>query len=58
MWYAVGGAAPVSELSSTLGMAGFTHVNVSEMVKEKNLHSGKHDDEELDTFVLDEDLVW
>ena len=48
----------MSELSSTLGMAGFTHVNVSEMVKEKNLHSGKHDDEELDTFVLDEDLVW
>ena len=39
-------------------IAGFTHVNVSEMVKDKSLHSGKHDDEELDTFVLDEDLVW
>ena len=38
--------------------AGFTHVNVSELVKEKSLHSGKHDDEDLDTFVLDEDLVW
>jgi hypothetical protein len=29
--------------------AGFQHVNVSELVKEKNLHSGKHEDQELDS---------
>jgi hypothetical protein len=29
--------------------AGFQHVNVSEVVKEKNLHSGKHEDQELDS---------
>ena len=36
---------------------GFSHINVSDLVKVKSLHSGKHEDEELDTFVLDEDLV-
>ena len=28
--------------------AGFTAVNVGELVKTKNLHGGKHEDEELD----------
>jgi broad-specificity NMP kinase len=38
-------------------LIGFQHVNVSKLVKEKDLHGGKHEDEELDTFVLDEDKI-
>lgn len=37
--------------------AGFTHVNVGLLVRQKGLHDGKHEDDELDTFVLDEDKV-
>mmetsp|Transcript_47275 Transcript_47275/g.115128 ORF Transcript_47275/g.115128 Transcript_47275/m.115128 type:complete len:178 (+) Transcript_47275:102-635(+) len=39
------------------GLAGFRHHNVGQLVKEKGLHGGKHEDVELDTFVLDEDKV-
>ncbi|KAJ1490030.1 AAA domain-containing protein [Baffinella frigidus] len=38
-------------------LEGFTNVNVGDLVKTKNLHGGKHEDEELDCFVLDEDMV-
>ncbi len=36
-------------------LPGFVHVNVSELVKIKNLHGGK--DDEYDCFVLDEDKI-
>ncbi|EKX40217.1 hypothetical protein GUITHDRAFT_158342 [Guillardia theta CCMP2712] len=33
-------------------LAGFTHVNVGDLVKTKSLHAGKHEDEEFDSKVV------
>jgi len=47
------GKSTLSELLSS--KSGLRHIDVSELVKEKDLHDGR--DEEFDTYILNEDKV-
>eukprot|EP01111_Echinosteliopsis_oligospora_P019266 TRINITY_DN9234_c0_g1_i1.p1 TRINITY_DN9234_c0_g1~~TRINITY_DN9234_c0_g1_i1.p1 ORF type:complete len:171 (+),score=38.67 TRINITY_DN9234_c0_g1_i1:333-845(+) len=49
------GTGKTSTADNLSQQIGFTHIDVSGLVKDKGLHEGK--DEELDTYIIDEDLV-
>ncbi|EPS61910.1 hypothetical protein M569_12885 [Genlisea aurea] len=49
------GTGKTTTALSLASATGFRHINVSDLVKEKNLHDGW--DEELECYVLNEDLV-
>mmetsp|Transcript_20740 Transcript_20740/g.50892 ORF Transcript_20740/g.50892 Transcript_20740/m.50892 type:complete len:188 (-) Transcript_20740:240-803(-) len=49
------GTGKTSTCEMAAKMSGFRHINVSELVRQKDLHGGRND--EWDTFILDEDKI-